>query len=417
MKSVWQSRILLFIIITLSLTFIGLLQSFTIDTSVAQGIETPTDCSGGGFVCGGNGSGGGGDNNGGDDDDDNNNNGSVMSASAGARVSGFAYNYSNAASEGGVTVVVDGGGWQVETVTDTNGFYQIGNLGTGQAIIYLRLPPDSKAVTANWPLSLVSEANIQVNLGFYWGDDPPIPVILSGQMTGNQLSLQIKNNTPITATGGLVQILPPVDKKVSGPIVLSQGQVAAFNPRHFQINTNDIPPDEIVTINLQIEQNQVMTTLTDTTTSQGVRVVFTYNQGITPQVITLDLNASSNSIALTTSSEETGDNQTPQAILETPGATYEVAQDQAQAISAQQNETPSAASTDEPEQTSTPEAVPPTLIASQSDSAASSEQPEGIVPLPVTGTTDRATNIIIVSLATLLMFGLGIGGWQATKKD
>ena len=49
-----------------------------------------------------------------------------------ARIFGFVYDYSNAAYQSGVTVVIDGGGWQVETVTDSNGYYEIGNLGIGK---------------------------------------------------------------------------------------------------------------------------------------------------------------------------------------------------------------------------------------------------------------------------------------------
>ncbi len=419
MKSPWPTRTFLLVTVSFMLSCLGLLQSFTIDTT-AQPLPqaTPTNCNSGGFDCssGSSGSGSGGNNN---DDDDDDSGSSSAPIPPGAQVYGYVYNYSDAAYAGGITVVLEGDSWQAEAVTDSNGFYKIGHLdGNGWATLNLRLPPNGpQPATANWPIGLSSDAGIHVDLGYYWGNTPPIPVIVSGQQQDNQLILQIENRTSVTATGGLLEISPSTNKKVSPPITLTQGGVAAFNPHHFQIAPGELTPDSTANITLHLK-DQGVSTATDSSIPQIVRVVFTYDQQITPQVLEFDLNDNAPAIAAVTQTETQSNIQADTS--QTTSTQTETSNQTSAKISS--NVSSETTSTDP-----TPEANQPqenTADASQSEpeppetsSQTTTDQPPGISPLPETGTSTGVTNIIILALASLLVLGLALGGWQATKKD
>jgi len=131
---------------------------------------TATNIGSGGGGGGGSGSGGGG----GDRDD------TPVTPPLVGVVQGYVYDYSaGGMPQPGIPVIVDGGGWQAETLTDSNGFYQFAGLGSGQATLNLRLPPGTRQVLPDWPVHTSNPEGTLINLAYYWGEVPPLPVILS----------------------------------------------------------------------------------------------------------------------------------------------------------------------------------------------------------------------------------------------
>ena len=140
-----------------------------------------------------------------------------------AAISGIVYDYSSGSPAPGVTVVLDGGGWGVETVSDDHGNYRFGGLGSGSAVLNLRLPPGAQATAPDWPVDTRGQGSSPVNLGFYWGDDPPLPVRLTASAepgvasVGSEvlLTVRVQNRTSETATGSGLQA--SVARKSSPP--------------------------------------------------------------------------------------------------------------------------------------------------------------------------------------------------------
>jgi hypothetical protein len=108
-------------------------------------------------------------------------------------ISGYVYDYTSGTNQAGVPVVAESNGRQLETVTDSNGYYQLGFLDLGKATLNLRLPPDGpEQVTPNWPVVVTDEGGQQVNLGFYWYDSESIPVRLIADLNGDKLQVRIE---------------------------------------------------------------------------------------------------------------------------------------------------------------------------------------------------------------------------------
>lgn len=277
MKTIGQMKMLLPLLILLgSLWLLALPPQGTL----AQGgpLPTPTNIGGGG------GGGGGGNGNGGGDSDDDDRS---TPKPPGARVSGYVYNYSSGGYAGGIAVVLKGGGWQVETVTDSNGFYQIGDLGFGQAVLNLRLPPDAHQLGPDWPVLLASGADLRVDLGFYWGDAPTFPVALTSNLMNDMLYVQIENHTPDTVTGGLLEIELPAMLVASPAIEASMGSVD-YGEHRVHVTIDDLPSGAKVTVQVPV-QGQTVPQYAQA--DSGVKVLFTYDQQATPQIVQLDSQA------------------------------------------------------------------------------------------------------------------------------
>ncbi len=115
---------------------------------------------------------------------------------------GYVIDYSNSgAPEGGVPVVIDGGGWKAETVSDSNGFYKFAGLGSGEAQLRLKLSSDAHPVNKNWRIHTGDASLAATNLGFYWGDTPPLPVVTTMKMDtvaagkSTSLTVVVKNQS------------------------------------------------------------------------------------------------------------------------------------------------------------------------------------------------------------------------------
>ena len=131
---------------------------------------------------------------------------------------GYVYDYSaGGAPQPNVVVVLDGGGWQAETFTDSSGYYQFHGLGAGSAILNLKLPPGTHPLMPDWPVHTANPAGTLINLGYYWGDPPPLPVLLSANPTSvstpaNQafsLQLNVRNQSGGPASDPVVDLRLP----------------------------------------------------------------------------------------------------------------------------------------------------------------------------------------------------------------
>ncbi len=298
---------------------------------------------------------------------------------------GYVYNYTSAANEPGITVIAKGDGWGNEAVTDSNGYYHIGDLGFGQGVVNLQLPAGVNPAAPDWPVLLSEEGGHQLNLGFYWDDeDPPIPVRLSGAASGNRLTIQVENRTAETATGGHIEIISPASMRISPVIQASQGQTD-YAAHRSTVSLGDIAPDNIVTINVSLIPTGVSTSLGQM--AQPVQLFFTYNQQITPQSLQFNVSAP---LFETSMSSETAQEFSPaqpadsSAATTAPAAQLPVAADKTQPGAETEGDTPPS-------------------------------QAEKISPLPTTGDGPQSTNLVILILAALLVLGLGIGGWHSIR--
>jgi hypothetical protein len=313
---------------------------------------------------------------------------------------GFVYNYSSGANQPGITVVVKGDGWQGEATTDSNGYYQIVELGFGNAVANLQLPANGpKAAAANWPVQLV-EANErrQLNLGLYWGDSPAgaIPVLLSGTLNGNQLALQVENRTAEAATGGVVEIVTPPNLRIKPAITASAGQIG-YAAHRAKISLPNIAPGETVTIGMELAPSGEATA--GEAVAQSAQVFFTYSQQMTPQAIEFEVSPlleATEAMAPPPEINASAESQPQPEILPT---------------SATASATGGAAAASPV--TADSSAFVPAPVDTQPDAPTPTEK---IAPLPETGADGNAVNMAIWVLAILMALGLAFSGWQSFKR-
>ncbi|NJN92669.1 MAG: hypothetical protein HC875_00595 [Anaerolineales bacterium] len=191
------------------------------------------------------------------------------------RVSGFVYSYSDRAYVGGVKVVISGGGWQAETTTDSNGFYQFGGLGIGRGMLNLRLPPGAFPVVFDWPVQIDDGADLQVDLGYYWQDQSVLPAIASGQISGQNLTLNVKNQTSAALQSSILEITSPVDLELSSAVTVSQGKTEVYSPYQLRFIIGTIEPVTSVTVNVPLKK---VSGLSSEPEEAHIRAVFTHDQ-------------------------------------------------------------------------------------------------------------------------------------------
>jgi hypothetical protein len=292
-----------------------------------------------------------------------------------------------------------GNGWQAETVTDSNGYYHLRELGFGKAILNLRLPPEAHPAAPNWPTTLVEAEGHQVDLGFYWESPESIPVRLSGALErgGKQLVIELKNNTDQPATGGLVEIMTPPHLKIAPAIKTSQGQLANYAAHRTQVEPGEIMPGETVTISANLNVEPEVAAQPEAV----VQVLFTYHEQISPQALELGLN--DHLIQADQSADE------PQAnLLNAPQA------EPSPAPAPAQNETAGSSR-------ATPQPADSTSQATTGESAVmpaeGSAETNNDSLLPGTGNeTNPVSSAVFIALTTLLLLVLGFGGWQSLRR-
>jgi hypothetical protein len=337
-----------------------------------------------------------------------------------ATISGYVYDYSIAARKGEAKVVLDGGGWRLETVTDSNGYYRFGDLGVGTAVLRLYLPPEATPVTPEWVLNLESGGSYTVNLGYYWGHNPPIPVILSGTLSGNTLRLQVENRTDEAATGAVIDIQLPPQYEPLTRAYASQGK-ADYQPGHIRVVVADVPAGRKATITVSLTKKptaaaQAADVSQDFTLlrqiSDKLQVVFVYDQQLTPQRLLFDatsISLASSPTTTATAAAAAGPTRraalTPAAVP-SPTARASMTEKAGGFMEAQEVEGEVAG-----QPTARPTVPKPgeTPMPTRGVSAAATEG-----ALPITGQS-REVNVVAVVLPVLLVFGLAAAGWRALR--
>ncbi len=221
----------------------------------------------------------------------------------GASVSGYVYN-EGLKPQSGVEVVIAGGGWEAKTVSDSNGFYKFAGLGQDRATVNLTLPADKEPVLPDWPVVLTSGADFEVNLGYMSGDISHLPVLLSGQVENNRLKVQVENRVGELATNGVIEVKLPPGIKSNGNIQANSGEVKP-GANSVKVNVSSIEPGEIVDLNMELAELSVQ----QPHLSDGISVIFTYDQQIMPQLVTLPAELSF---------EQSVTSETPAANIEQP---------------------------------------------------------------------------------------------------
>ncbi len=300
--------------------------------------------------------------NGGDGNGDHTGNGNHDSATLPqtGRVSGFVYSYSDYAYVSGVKVVLDGGGWQAETLTDSRGFYQFSGLGAGRGVVNLQLPPGAYPVVFDWPVQVGNGADLRVDLGYYWQEPSALPVLLSGHVASQVLYLEVKNQTTGKINGGMLEITSPVDQQLSPAVTSSQGEIADYGPYRIRLAVGAMEPAASMTVNVPLEEISSLSVEPD---EAKIRVAFSYDQQKTPLLVKID------------STQSTASAAPSQDMATTP-----------------------------PPPSSPPLAEP---------SAPTPTRP--ISPLPVTGHTSHSTGLAGLILPVLLLLILGWVGWRTFK--
>jgi hypothetical protein len=323
-----------------------------------------------------------------------------------ASVGGYVYDYSLQARQGGVRVVLDGGEWQMETVTDSNGYYRFADITPGPVVLNLILPAEATQVTADWPLTVRGGEVYTANLGYYWGKTPVLPVALSGRLSGNMLILEVVNNTPEEATGGVLEVRMPKDLQLATDIRASQG-AAAFQPGHLQVRLEALPGDE---------RADVRVALTPKTSAAGapadiyasfpamqrlseqIRVTFTYDQQITPQHLILGPAAAAAVTAAPTAAVAAGPSPRPRARATAPSSGDEMMSAQDVPASA---EAPAASGSGGDEVTSAAPSPP-----------AGGGLVETLIPVTGGAAPDAALRILPPAV---LVAGLAVAGWRRMR--
>ena len=334
------------------------------------------------------------------DNDDDDNGGGAAPARPVAGVSGFVYDYTNRVYEGGVAVIFETEGWQTEAVTDSNGFFQINGLDTNGGVLNLRLPPGVQAAAPDWPVRLVRGAATEVTLGYSWDDGASIPVRLTAGLDGTDLLVEIENQTSKAATGGQITIISPATINVKPPVQASAGQVVDYSPHNFQVDVSEIDGGDTVSINVLTEANPEVKA---GPTAPEIRVVFTYDQQITPQVIIVDAGSLPNLPEASLSRIASKPAQVSEANTVILGSAAPTATAEASTVTLTASGTsPTASSEPSMDQTET-----------QSESMSSESKIEEL--LPVTGRRVQSVGTAALTLSVLVFLALTAGGFWALR--
>jgi len=199
-------------------------------------------------------------------------------------VSGIVFNYSASQPQGGIGVVLDGGGWVQETVSEPDGRYIFQGLGRGPATLRLRLPEDATPVNPDLSVYTGHSLDLNVNLGYYAGDPSPVPVLLTaeyvlvkGVSDRLALSFQVENRGAMDVTGVVVDARLPVGHQIISAQT-SQGWADAVGLRA-QVHLGSLAQGQKASVNLLIH-------LTSSEAAEkAVRTTLTYDQQVTSQIV------------------------------------------------------------------------------------------------------------------------------------
>ena len=213
-------------------------------------------------------------------------------------VSGIVFNYSAGQPQGGIGVVLDGGGWVQETVSEPDGRYIFRGLGSGPATLRLRLPEGATPVNPDLPVYTGHSLDVNANLGYYMGEPSPVPVLLTagyapvaGAPDRLTLSFQVENRGETDVTGVVVDGRLPAGQEILSAQT-SQGRADAVGLRA-QVHLGDLVQGQKANINLLIH-------LTSPEASgKGVRATLTYDQQATSQIVDVVANRATGKMPVT----------------------------------------------------------------------------------------------------------------------
>lgn len=199
-------------------------------------------------------------------------------------VSGLVFNYSTGRPQGGMGVVLDGGGWAAETVSDSEGRYIFRGLGSGPATLRLRLPEGATPVNPDLLVYTGPGLEVNVNLGYYTGDRSPVPVLLTGAYAPVEgatdrlmLNLLVENRGTIDVTGVLVDARLPAGQQIMSAQV-SQGWADAVGLRA-QVHLGDLAQGRKASVSLLINLSS------PEAAEKAMRATLTYDQQMTSQIV------------------------------------------------------------------------------------------------------------------------------------
>ena len=226
-------------------------------------------------------------------------------------VSGIVFNYSAGQPQGGIGVVLDGGGWALETVSESDGSYIFRGLGRGPATLRLRLPEDATPVNPDLSVYTGHSLDVKANLGYYTGDESPVPVLLTAEYAPVEgvsdrlaLSFQVENRGEVDVTGVVVDARLPSGQQIVSAQT-SQGWADAVGLRA-QVHLGNLAQGQKASVNLLIH-------LTSPEASEkGVRATLTYDQQVTSQIV--DLVAKSEAVKMPVTGE-TAAQDSPSGLL------------------------------------------------------------------------------------------------------
>ncbi len=328
-------------------------------------------------------------------------------------VQGYVYNYSDAAYAPDITVVLDGGGWQAQTVTTSDGHYIFAGLGSSPAALQLRLPPQAHSVMPDYPVHTGSPASGDTNVGFYWGEAPPIPVILiveeesiaaaPGQPF--DLTVNVKNQSGGEATGGEVDVQLP-GEMTALKAEINSGQVD-FTDHRVWGRLDTLPDGETVHLQLHLKLNEG-SDLQD----GSIQIIFTYKEQITPQLIRVLVSSLDEAAAAST---DAAMNAAPTAEMASSASDTNAVEAPAAASADESTSPEAAADTESASPSATPEAATAqnTADTTSSDAQATSED---LIPTTGGQPAPESPSWITIILSVILIIGLGFAGLRAFAK-
>ncbi|HEY86277.1 MAG TPA: hypothetical protein G4N96_14320, partial [Chloroflexi bacterium] len=299
-----------------------------------------------------------------------------------------------------------GGGWQAQTVTTSDGHYIFAGLGSGPAALQLRLPPQAHSVMPDYPVHTGSPDPGDTNAGFYWGENPPIPVILSVEEESIaaapgqpfKLTVNVKNQSGGEASGGEVDVQLP-GEMTALKAEINNGQID-FTEHRVWGRLDTLPDGETAHLQLQLKLNKG-SDLQD----GSIQIIFTYQEQITPQLIR----------ALVSPIEGAAASSTDASMGAAP--TAEIASSASDTAS---TEAPAAVSADKAasdvEEKATPEAA---TAQNAADTKSSDAQAASEDLIPTTGgqpTSEESPPWTTIILSIILIIGLGFAGFRAFAK-
>lgn len=368
---------------------------------------------------------------------DTDDNGEVSPTPLVGGVQGHVYNYSSGGiAQPGITVVLDGGGWQAETPTDSNGFYQFAGLGSSKATLNLRLPPGAHPVMPDWPIHTSKPEPGGTNLGFYWGDTPPLPVLLlvdpiDRVVPVNQefsLEIKVRNQSGGVASEGLVDLQLPGELEATRATV-THGQVDFTEHRIWGI-LGEVPNGDTATLTIKAVFDEP--TFPQNLTA---RVIFNYQEQLTPQLVRLNITGSqpatpTAAVAAAPLPPPVGGREgrteaTPQTQIPTTGGDEVAHQAEistpvlaGESQGAQQTVQPGSQPADQSQNTqSTNQPSPVSVDSTTIETGAPPVRSEG--QIPVTGKVTRPASSVwpVLLLSSLAIIGLGVAGLRAFSRQ